>query len=119
MTESVLYQQQGRIAIITLNRPDTRNALSDDLVPALIAQLERAQADTAISCVILTGAGPSFSSGGNLKEIRAMTQEKKLSVHEIRNWYLDCIQQIPRTMAKLTVPVICAVNGHAIGAAAI
>lgn len=116
MTDPVLYQQQGRIAIITLNRPDTRNALSDDVVPALIAQLERAQADTGISCVILTGAGPSFSSGGNLKEIRAMTQEKKLSVHEIRNWYLDCIQQIPRTMARLTVPVICAVNGHAIGA---
>lgn len=116
MTDPVLYQQQGRIAIITLNRPDTRNALSDDLVPVLIAQLERAQADTGISCVILTGAGPSFSSGGNLKEIRAMTQEKKLSVHEIRNWYLDCIQQIPRTMARLTVPVICAVNGHAIGA---
>ncbi|MFZ2207920.1 MAG: crotonase/enoyl-CoA hydratase family protein [Porticoccaceae bacterium] len=116
MTEPVLYRQEGRIAIITLNRADTRNALSDEVVPALIAQLKRANADTGISCVILTGAGPSFSSGGNLKEIRAMTQEKNLSVHEIRNWYIDCIQQIPHTMAKLTVPVICAVNGHAIGA---
>jgi len=116
MTDAVLYELNDRIATITLNRPETRNALSDDVVPALIAQLERAEADSQVSCIILTGAGTSFSSGGNLKEIRAMTQEKKLSVHGIRNWYLDCIQQIPRAMAKLTVPVICAVNGHAIGA---
>ena len=116
MSDPVLFELKDRIAVITLNRPENRNALSDEMVPALIAQLERAEANPEVSCVILTGAGPSFSSGGNLKEIRAMTQEKKLSVHDIRNWYLDCIQQIPRTMAKLTVPVICAVNGHAIGA---
>ncbi len=116
MTDAVLFELNDRIATITLNRPDTRNALSDEVVPALIAQLERAETNPEVSCIILTGAGKSFSSGGNLQEIRAMTQEKKLSVHGIRNWYLECIQRIPRTMAKLTVPVICAVNGHAIGA---
>lgn len=116
MSDPVLYRQQGRVAIITLNRPDTRNALSDDLVPALIEALNRANNDAGVSCVVLTGEGKSFSSGGNLKEIRAMTQEKKLSTHELRNWYVDMIQQIPRTMAELTVPVIAAVNGHAIGA---
>ncbi|MBQ0798326.1 MAG: crotonase/enoyl-CoA hydratase family protein [Porticoccaceae bacterium] len=116
MSDPVLYRQQGRVAIITLNRPDTRNALSDDLVPALIEALNRANDDAGVSCVVLTGEGKSFSSGGNLKEIRAMTQEKKLSTHELRNWYVDMIQQIPRTMAELTVPVIAAVNGHAIGA---
>ena len=116
MSDPVLYRQQGRVAIITLNRPDTRNALSDDLVPALIEALKRANNDAGVSCVVLTGEGKSFSSGGNLKEIRAMTQEKKLSTHELRNWYVDMIQQIPRTMAELTVPVIAAVNGHAIGA---
>ncbi|MEH6639070.1 MAG: crotonase/enoyl-CoA hydratase family protein [Porticoccaceae bacterium] len=116
MSDPILYRQQGRVAIITLNRPDTRNALSDDLVPALIEALNRANNDAGVSCVVLTGEGKSFSSGGNLKEIRAMTQEKKLSTHELRNWYVDMIQQIPRTMAELTVPVIAAVNGHAIGA---
>jgi len=116
MTEAVLYEQTGRIVTITLNQPETRNALSDVLVPSLIESLNKAEADEGVSCVILTGAGKSFSSGGNLKEIRAMTQEKKLSTHQIRNWYLDMIQQIPRTMEKMTVPVIAAVNGHAIGA---
>lgn len=116
MSDPVLYRQQGRIAIITLNRPDTRNALSDELVPKLVELLNRANEDAGVSCVVLTGEGKSFSSGGNLKEIRAMTQDKKLSTHELRNWYVDMIQQIPRTMAELTVPVIAAVNGHAIGA---
>ena len=116
MSDPVLYRQQGRVAIITLNRPDTRNALSDELVPTLIALLNKANDDAGVSCVVLTGEGKSFSSGGNLKEIRAMTQEKKLSTHDLRNWYVDMIQQIPRTMAELTVPVIAAVNGHAIGA---
>lgn len=45
MTDAVLYELNDRIATITLNRPDTRNALSDEVVPALIAQLERAEAD--------------------------------------------------------------------------
>lgn len=116
MAEPVLYEQDGRIVTITLNQAETRNALSDQLVPALISALNQAEADEGVSCVILTGAGKSFSSGGNLKEIRAMTQDKKLSVHGIRNWYLEMIQQIPRTMAQMTVPVIAAVNGHAIGA---
>jgi len=116
MSDPVLYKQQGRIVIITLNEPDTRNALSDKLVPCLVELLKRANDDTGVSCVILTGEGKSFSSGGNLKEIRAMTQEKNLSTHDLRNWYVDMIQQIPRTMAELTVPVIAAVNGHAIGA---
>ncbi len=116
MSDPVLYRQQGRVAIITLNRPDTRNALSDELVPCLVELLNKANDDSGVSCVVLTGEGRSFSSGGNLKEIRAMTQEKNLSTHDLRNWYLDMIQQIPRTMASLTVPVIAAVNGHAIGA---
>ena len=79
MTDAVLYELNDRIATITLNRPETRNALSDDVVPALIAQLERAEADSQVSCIILTGAGTSFSSGGNLKEIRAMTRRKNLA----------------------------------------
>ena len=50
MSDPVLYRQQGRVAIITLNRPDTRNALSDDLVPALIEALNRANDDAGVSC---------------------------------------------------------------------
>ena len=116
MSEAVKYEQSGRVVTLTLNKPETRNALSDDLVPDFVAKLKRADADESVSCLIITGAGKSFSSGGNLKEIRAMTQEKKLSTNDIRRWYIDMIQNIPRTMQEITVPCIAAVNGHAIGA---
>lgn len=116
MTEAVLYEQDGRVVTLTLNRPDTRNALSHDVVDSLVAGLKKADADESVSCLIITGAGLSFSSGGNLKDIRAMTQERNLSANELRRWYTEGIQAIPRTMQEITVPTIAAVNGHAIGA---
>ena len=116
MTEPVLYEQDGRVVTLTLNRPDTRNALSHDVVSDLVAMLNKANDDESVSCLIITGEGKSFSSGGNLKDIRAMTQERNLSTNELRRWYTDGIQNIPRTMQQITVPTIAAVNGHAIGA---
>jgi len=112
----VLYQQQGRVARITLNRPDSRNALSEEVIASLIAALERADADPAVSCVILTGAGASFCAGGNIKQIKALTAEQRMSPLEIEHWYRTQIQRIPLVMDRLSVPVIAAVNGHAIGA---
>ena len=70
MNDSVLVDRNERIAKITLNRPATRNALSRDLVDALVDALETADKDPEISCVILNGAGKGFSSGGNLAEIK-------------------------------------------------
>ena len=116
MTEPVLYEQDGRVVTLTLNRPDTRNALSHDVVSDLVEMLNKANDDESVSCLIITGEGKSFSSGGNLKDIRAMTQERNLSTNELRRWYTDGIQNIPRTMQQITVPTIAAVNGHAIGA---
>lgn len=116
MSDPVLYEQHGRSVTLTLNRPASRNALSEDVVTALIAGLERADADTGVSCVILTGAGESFCAGGNLKEIRALTEEKQLGSAELAEWYRRGIQRIPLTFARLDVPVIAAVHGHAIGA---
>lgn len=114
--EAVLYEVDGKIATITLNRPEARNALAEEVIAALIAALERADGDPAISCVVLTGAGASFCAGGNLREIRAMTAEQGLSPLEIEQWYRSQIQRIPLVMDRLSVPVIAAVNGHAIGA---
>ncbi|MGB3723221.1 MAG: enoyl-CoA hydratase-related protein [Pacificimonas sp.] len=113
-TDPVLYSAADRIARITLNRPDLRNALSDDVVPALIEALLRADEDTDISCVLLTGAGKCFSAGGNLNEIKRISEEN--SALEIADWYRTGIQRIPLTFETLSVPVVAAVNGHAIGA---
>jgi enoyl-CoA hydratase/carnithine racemase len=116
MSKSVLYEQDKRIVTITLNRPDTRNALSEDIIDGLINALKKADEDKNVGCIVLTGAGKSFSSGGNLQEIKNMTTKDNMSLTELEDWYRFGIQKIPLTMNSIDVPVIAAVNGHAIGA---
>src|SRR3546814_5018933 len=89
---SVLYEQSDRIVTLTLNRADTRNALSADVIEGLVGGLKRANADRSVSCVIITGAGKSFCSGGNLHELRDLTATRKLTQPELADWYRHGIQ---------------------------
>ena len=66
MTAAVKFEQDGPIVTLTLNRPDTRNAITEDIVAELISCCDRVNYDLAVRCVILTGAGKGFSSGGNI-----------------------------------------------------
>ena len=116
MSKSVLYEQDDRIVKITLNRPDTRNALSGDIIEGLVEYIQKADKDKDVGCVILTGAGKSFSSGGNLQEIKDMTAKDQMTQAQLEDWYRFGIQKIPLTMNSIDVPVVAAVNGHAIGA---
>lgn len=116
MSQSVEYKQQGRIVHLLLNRPDTRNALSADVIEGLVSGLKQADADTGVSCVVISGAGKGFSSGGNLDEIKAMTTTQNMSEPELKAWYTEGIQQIPLTLHSVDVVTIAAVHGHAIGA---
>lgn len=113
---AVTYTLEDRIATITLNRPGARNALSEEVIAGLVDALEAAEADNNVSCIILTGAGQSFCSGGNIKQIKALTTEQNMTPLDLEQWYRSHIQRIPRTMDRLSVPVIAAINGHAIGA---
>lgn len=69
MSELVLIGVSDRIATITLNRPDARNALSGDLITAMRAAVRDAQDDNDIDVLILTGADPAFCAGLDLKEL--------------------------------------------------
>ncbi len=113
---SVEYQKNGRIVQLTLNRPDTRNALSKDVIEELVTGLNRANEDSDVSVALIIGAGKGFSSGGNLQELRAMTTTDKLSPQGLADWYLNGIQQIPLTIDAVDIVTIAAVHGHAIGA---
>jgi enoyl-CoA hydratase/carnithine racemase len=113
---AVLYEKSGRIVTLTLNRAETRNALSSDVIDALVDGLRQANADGSVSCVLIAGAGPGFSSGGNLRELRALTTTRKLRRPEIEEWYRSGIQRIPATFNSIDVVTIAAVHGHAIGA---
>jgi 2-(1,2-epoxy-1,2-dihydrophenyl)acetyl-CoA isomerase len=117
MGDYVRLEKREDIAILTLNRPDKLNAIGEredctDLIEALRSIAE----DRVISAAILTGEGRAFSAGGNL---RGMKDRNGIGPLEhpasTRNNYRDGIQGIPRAFRALEVPIIAAVNGHAIG----
>ncbi|MFP3553453.1 crotonase/enoyl-CoA hydratase family protein [Paraburkholderia sp. SIMBA_049] len=117
MNEPVRYELNAGVATITLNRPETRNALTEmEVVDALVASLERAQADIDVRAIVLTGAGPAFSSGGNIKHMRDEVGTFGGNSAQIRENYRRGIQRIPRAFHELDVPCIAAVNGPAHGA---
>ncbi|MBS0386590.1 MAG: crotonase/enoyl-CoA hydratase family protein [Proteobacteria bacterium] len=111
------YEKTGRIAVVTMSRPEARNAIGTledcrDLSNALM----RAHDDPEISVVILTGAGKAFCSGGDLKAIRERTGIGPQSKPDgTRANYRRGVQQIIRTLADIEVATIAAINGPAIG----
>ncbi len=116
MNKPVLYEQDGGIVTLTLNEPATRNAISPAIVDALVEYTHRINGDLSVGCVILTGAGEGFSSGGNVKQMKERTGLFAGSPAEIRRGYHEGIQRIPMALYGLEAPSIAAVNGAAIGA---
>lgn len=110
------YETEGSVATITLDRPDARNAYSEAMVAALVEALDLAERDDAVRCLILTGAGPAFSAGGDLKRMLSKEGMFAGGPAELRRRYTDGIQRIPRRLGLVDKPVIAAINGPAIGA---
>lgn len=110
-------EKTGRVAVLTLNRPDIRNALTDD---RMIEEIEEAcrnvQRDEDLCVLILTGAGSAFSAGGNVKDMRDRKGMFAGSADRVRENYRNGIQRIPLALGRLDVPTLAAVNGPAIGA---
>ncbi len=109
-------ERDGAIWTLTMNQPETRNALTGNTaVEELVQVCDEIRRDASVKAVILTGAGPIFSSGGNVKDMQRFFDDA-LTPDAIREEYRQGIQRIPRALTQLDVPVICAINGPAIGA---
>lgn len=108
MTDTVIYTRDDAVAIISMNRPDSLNGFTSELCEDLLLAFEKAQLDTAVRCVVLTGEGRAFSAGADLKQGFAgdrTTQGKLLYEY---GPVLMAIANIPK-------PVIAAVPGFAAG----
>ena len=109
-------QENNSIVTLTMNEPDTRNALTGNTAAdEFVAACDHIDSDKHIKAVIITGNGPVFSAGGNLKDMKKMLNED-LPSEAIRESYRKGIQRIPLALYNLEIPTIAAVNGPAIGA---
>ncbi len=118
MSDLLIQERDGHILTITINLPEKRNPISDNaMVDALCNAFEAADQNIDVRCVILTGAGSAFSSGGDLKMMRADAGGlRDGNPVETRRNYKYGIQRLPLMFQALEVPVVAAVNGPAIGA---
>lgn len=115
--KDALLQQEGRVAILTMNRDDVRNALTGtNLVEDILATVEWINHDSEVSVLVITGAGSSFSAGGNVHDMANREADFAGDVAECATRYRNGIQRLPLAIQSLEVPIIAAVNGAAIGA---
>ena len=109
MSEAVRYHTDGDIGVLTLARPDNRNSMTPELLDAFAAVSAAARADRSIRCAIVTGTGKCFSSGADFKsnlqrDTAGAPHERSYAMYEPFLSLLD-----------LEIPVIGALNGHAVG----
>ena len=116
MTNFLKPGRDGAVVTLTMNQPETRNALTGNTaVQEFVDACAAIRLDTSVRAVIITGAGTVFCSGGNVKDMqRFFTQD--ISPELIREEYRNGIQRLPKALYNLDVPVIAAINGAAIGA---
>lgn len=110
------YEKEGHLVTLTLDREEARNAYSEEMVESLVAAFDAAEMDGEVRCVIVTGAGGTFSGGGDLKMMQEHSGMFEGNPVQLRSAYLRGIQRIPRRLARFEKPVIAAINGPAIGA---
>jgi enoyl-CoA hydratase/carnithine racemase len=112
-----LITLESRVATLTLNRHDLRNALTGShLIDDIVTTAEWVNDCADVSVLVITGAGSAFSAGGNVRDMAERGGDFAGDAAECAERYRKGIQRIPLVMQAVEVPIIAAVNGPAIGA---
>lgn len=104
-SDLVLYSVANKVALVTVNDPDRRNAVADAMSRQLRQAVETAEADTGVHALVITGAGKAFCAGADLSALGSAAEEGLLRIY-------DGFMAI----GSCTLPTIAAVNGAAVGA---
>jgi enoyl-CoA hydratase/carnithine racemase len=110
MSDAVTYERDGAVGVITMRRPDNRNSMTSELLDAFAAASARARADHEARCVIVTGTGRCFSAGADFKSQIQRAGEGRRPHERSFAMYEPFL-----SILDIEVPVIAAMNGHAIG----
>jgi enoyl-CoA hydratase len=107
MSDVILTEQQGRAAIVTVNRPEALNAINEAVMTALLDAVTRFDADDSVGCIIITGAGDrAFIAGADIKEMANKSYMDMFLANRQAGW---------ERFAATRTPMIAAVNGFALG----
>jgi 2-(1,2-epoxy-1,2-dihydrophenyl)acetyl-CoA isomerase len=115
MTDHLLIEKSGGVVRITFNRPEARNALSVDMRTALIDTMLEIAKDDTIRCVVLRGNGENFMAGGDVKafaELAKLAPEERYS-HFVKRIHTS--QPLLIAMQQMKKPIVCVVQGAAVG----
>lgn len=110
MSDAVRYEADGDVGVITLDRPDNRNSMTPELLDAFAAASTRARDDRAIRCLVITGSGNCFSSGADFKSTLQRDGDDRTPQERSYAMYEPFL-----SLLEIEVPVIGALNGHAVG----
>ncbi|MDH3379863.1 MAG: enoyl-CoA hydratase [Gammaproteobacteria bacterium] len=112
---AVLYEQDGRVATITLNRPDVLNALDPGLARELFAALQTAGTDDGVRCVVVRGAGGHFLAGGDIEFFRTQVEQTAATGADDIASIFEHVHGAIRVVRRMPKPVIASVSGAAAG----
>jgi 2-(1,2-epoxy-1,2-dihydrophenyl)acetyl-CoA isomerase len=115
MTESILLEVSEGVATVTLNRPEVLNALSDDMIAALVEVMTRVEADPAVRCVVLRGAGDHFMAGGDVKGFHGRLAETPAERGAHFRAKIHKLHPAIVAMRRMPKPVVASLHGAAAG----
>jgi enoyl-CoA hydratase/carnithine racemase len=115
-TGELLCEIRDRVAVITLNRPDARNALSDHLTPALRRMIKQCGDDPNVGALLITGAGTAFCAGGDVKGMGSNSNKKEMTFEERVADLRTRQRTLTGALVAVRKPTVAALPGPAAGA---
>jgi len=109
---TLITENRSAVRILTMNRPEKRNALNSELTQGLLDALRGADADDSVGAIVLTGAGQGFCAGADLTEF------KDLQAGVAAENRAELTMQLHLAFSRIRIPVVSAINGHAMGGGA-
>ena len=115
MSNDLIVEKNNQTLKLTMNRPERRNALSDDMLNKMLEELNKASFDNSIRAILLTGSENAFCAGGDVKDMASRAEDANKNVQQ-RTRDLRRVMETARLLHQITTPTIALIPGPAAGA---